>query len=304
MASSASHHVLITGAAGNLGSKLTAHALSAPWCATVTTLDLAGATGDPGPGPSAAPAAAGTARLRRLQADLRQAPEAGWGAALEGVDTVWHLAAQHPYPDASWDDVAASIDMTLHLLSAARAAGVRRLVLTSSNHMMGGWKDGPLHPGMLNADTPVRPGTRFRETEGRVFDSTPYAAAKLMNERACLAAAREGLEVVVVRIGWCRPGENLPQEIGLAVIPGVDMQQGADATALQDLRWVRDMWLSNADLCHLFERCTLADAAAWPAPGIIVNGTSANRDSVWSTHEAREWLGFQAQDDLYRHLAA
>lgn len=282
--------VLITGAAGNLGRKLAAHARAAPWCAGLTLLDLqdlAGEQTDP--------------RCKAVAADLRQPPHTGWGRALQGVHTVWHLAAQQPYPDATWDDVAASVDMTLHLLRAARDAGVRRLVLTSSNHMMGGYKDGALRPGMLGADTPARPGTRFRQTGGPVFDSTPYAAAKLMNERACLAAAaNDGLQVVCVRIGWCRPGDNRPEEIGLEVIPGVDMQQGADAMALQDLRWVRDMWLSNRDLCHLFERCTLADSAAWPGPGIVVNGTSANQGGVWSTAEAREWLGFHARDDLYR----
>jgi len=287
-------HIAITGADGNLGRKLTLHALAAPWCRALTCIDK-----------RFSQPALTDAKLHVVRAHLADPFDDAWRATLFDVDVIWHLAAQHPYPDATWADSAASVDMTLHLLDAIRGTRVQRLVFASSNHVMGGYKDGPLQPAMLRTDMPPRPGTRFREAGGGMQDSTPYATAKLMNERICLAATRAAgtsLTALCVRIGWCRPGDNRPEDISLALIPGVSSHGAADAQALQDLRWVRDMWLSNSDLCHLFEQCARADSRHWPARGLIVNGNSANRNSVWDGEAARRWLHYAPQDDLYDHI--
>jgi NAD dependent epimerase/dehydratase family len=68
--------------------------------------------------------------------------------ALAGVDAVIHLAAQNPYPDASWEDASASFDMTAKLVDTCAKASVSRLVFASSNHVMGGYKDTPVAPRM------------------------------------------------------------------------------------------------------------------------------------------------------------
>ena len=44
-------------------------------------------------------------------------------------------------------------------------------------------------------------------------------------------------------------------------------------------------------------RAILADSIAWPAPAIVVNGTSANTGSVWSLAATRRLVGYQPQDD-------
>src|SRR5207253_4112615 len=90
-------------------------------------------------------------------------------------------------------------------------AGVRRRVYASSNHVMGGYKD---EPGVrLTTELPPRPGCRY-VVGGEQRDSTPYGSSKLFGERLgkCYAEAR-GLEVVAVRIGWVRPGDNRPQDV-------------------------------------------------------------------------------------------
>jgi nucleoside-diphosphate-sugar epimerase len=104
--------------------------------------------------------------------------------ALAGVDAVIHLAAQNPYPDASWEDASASFDMTAKLVDTCAKASVSRLVFASSNHVMGGYKDTPVAPsdGGLSTDLPPLVGTRVGTSEG-LIDSTAYAAAKLMGER-------------------------------------------------------------------------------------------------------------------------
>ena len=276
--------VLVTGANGNIGRKLMHELGEAPWCRRVTGVDAA-------PG--------------FIEGDLLRRDDARWLGALQGVNVVLHLAAQNPYPDASWSDATASVDMTLNLVAAARAAGVRRLVFASSNHVMGGYKEAGLPAGGLSVDLPPRPGTRFRQADGSYQDSTPYATAKLMNERICLAAAAASggaFTAVCLRIGWCRPGDNRPEEISLEVIPGVTAAAAPDAESLNDLRWARDMWLSNRNMLALMTQAARVDARGWPGPGIVVNANSGNRGMPWDRQAAARWLGYAPQDDLYSQV--
>src|SRR3712207_4207926 len=118
--------VLVTGAGGNLGQKLIAHLLAGGWCERIVALDHK--TGD-------APAAAGSERVRWVQADLASPSDARWREAFAGADAVVHLAAQNPYPDSPWSDACASFDMTLNVLGAAASARAGRVVFASSNHV-------------------------------------------------------------------------------------------------------------------------------------------------------------------------
>ena len=196
MKDNAALRVAITGANGNIGRKLIAALLAAPEIAAIHAIDrdLAGLPPH-------------DARLFLIQADLRGP---GLFDALAGIDAVIHLAAQNPYPDASWEDASASFDMTAKLSEACAKASVSRLVFASSNHVMGGYKDTPvaLSDGGLSTDLPPRVGTLVKTSEG-LIDSTAYAAAKLMGERALTVKAETGaFTAVLLRIGWCQPGEN------------------------------------------------------------------------------------------------
>jgi UDP-glucose 4-epimerase len=92
-------------------------------------------------------------------------------SALDGCDAVVHLAARAGIPDSVTDPLGtfeANVAQTVHLLEAARGAGVRRFVLASSNAVLG--------PHVPPADESVlaRP-------------ASPYGASKLAGE-AYLAA--------------------------------------------------------------------------------------------------------------------
>ena len=289
--------VLITGAGGNLGQKLISHLLARDWCERIVGLDHTVP-------PSSAIAPVG--RVEWVSADLTDPSETQWRDAFAGIDAVVHFAAQNPYPDAPWDDATASFDMTLNMLAAAAQAGTHRVVFASSNHVMGQYKDAPLADGLaagaLTTDLPPGPGTHWFNGREMVqgFD---YAASKLMGERACLAEAhRSGgaLTSVCVRIGWCQPGENRPHTINTSGLPGANESHGHDTE--RDLRWFRNMWLSNRDFVHLMERALLADAARWPAPGIVVNGMSANAGMPWDLSATEALLGYASRDDIWRHL--
>jgi nucleoside-diphosphate-sugar epimerase len=288
--------VLVTGAGGNLGQKLIAHLLAQDWCERIVALDR-----------SAPASATGVDRVRWVEGDLADPSDVRWHEALAGADAAVHFAAQNPYPDAPWSDAYVSFDMTLALLAAAGRAELRRIVFASSNHVMGQYKDAPLAdtltPGALTTSLPPGPGTRW--FNGReMLQGFAYAASKLMGERACLAEAQRSsgtLTAVCVRIGWCQPGENRPETINTSGLPGEETNVGRDTE--RDLRWFRNMWLSNRDFTAVMERALLAEAEPWPQPGIVVNGMSANRGMAWDVETTHRLIGYEPKDNIWDHVA-
>jgi nucleoside-diphosphate-sugar epimerase len=241
------------------------------------------------------------ARLFPIQADLRGPALLD---ALAGMDAVIHLAAQNPYPDASWEDASASFDMTAKLSEACAKASVSRLVFASSNHVMGGYKETPvaLSDGGLSTDLPPLVGTLVKTSEG-LIDSTAYAAAKLMGERVVAAKAGAGaFSAVLLRIGWCQPGENAPQTISAAGTPKSGLID-TDPEREHDLRWFKAMWLSNGDLVRAVSAALRAEASAWPSRAIVVNAMSANRPSPWDLSAGRKLIGYEPLDDVSTYAA-
>ena len=303
--------IVISGGLGNLGWKLASHLVTRPGYRRLVLLDLF----EPDPQRSAAlrrlaaeQVDATPAQVDFVRCDLADADDGRWRTALEEADAVVHFAAQNPYPEAGWGDSAGSIDITLNVaLAAAASKRCSRMVFATSNHVMGRYKDAPLAdavgPGEL--DTAVEAGVGTVWHTGVVaMDSTPYAVAKFAGERICNALAQQSggaTEFVCIRIGWCQPGENLPATLSASGSPTL---QG-DATDLnpedvaRNERWYREMWLSNRDFVHLFERAVIADSTDWPAPCIIVNGMSDNRGMKWSLAATRRLLGYEPVDDVF-----
>jgi len=159
--------ILVTGAAGFIGTALSARLraeqacvtglsrLPAPHCTAVGTMDT---TGD-------------------------------WSDWLRGVDTVVHLAGRaHVMRETASDPLQAyrrvNVDLTLHLARQAVAHGVRRFVFLSSIKVNG---------------EATRPGRPFRAGDAPA-PVGPYAVSRREAEDALLAlAAQTSLEVVVIR---------------------------------------------------------------------------------------------------------
>lgn len=172
--------VLITGAAGNIGTKLRAHFAALGW--TLRLLDVA-ARGDPA-----------------ILACNLGAWDAAWAGQFAGVDAVVHLAGD-PRPEAGWDDInALNIDLLLNVYEAAARHGVRRIVFASSNWTMAGHRFD---------DTPLTPGAT-------PYPVNPYGISKLMGERIGRSFSdHRGVSVINFRIGYCqatpgnRPGPHM-----------------------------------------------------------------------------------------------
>jgi nucleoside-diphosphate-sugar epimerase len=119
-----------------------------------------------------------------LEADLREADT--WRAALAGVDAVFHLASFHLQVRASEAEYrGVNVDATIALAEACHAAGVERLVHTSTVGIYGHVRKPP-----ANEDAPRNP-------------SNAYERTKLEGETALQRVAdRTGLDVRILRPAW------------------------------------------------------------------------------------------------------
>ncbi|MEZ4833620.1 MAG: NAD(P)-dependent oxidoreductase [Caldilineaceae bacterium] len=306
--------VAITGAVGNLATKLIDHLIQYTDVPRIVGLDIV----EPSPERQAqiesllrATAAQKTPpTIDFVTCDLTDWQDRRWRDALQDVEAVVHFAARNPYPEATWDEVGASLDMTLHIAQAAAdSSSVDRFVFATSNHVMGRYKDAPLAaltgPGELRADSEPGVGTVWH-TGVQWMDSTPYATAKFAGERLCRSLAERGegqTTFVAIRIGWCQPGENRPETLSASGSPTLELgtlPPDLDPTDFdRSDRWFRGMWLSNRDFVQIFEKAIGVEAENWPSPFVLVNGMSANRGMKWSLAEARTYLGYEAVDDVY-----
>lgn len=116
-------------------------------------------------------------------------PETDWGNALQGIDTVVHLAARvHVMRDAAHDLLCEfrriNVAGTLNLARSAAAAGVRRFVYLSSVKVNG---------------EETKSGRAFTE-EDNAAPEDAYAISKYEAEQGLRQLANKtGLEVVIVR---------------------------------------------------------------------------------------------------------
>jgi uronate dehydrogenase len=158
--------VLLTGAAGRIGTMLTARLPALGW--DVRAMDRVGIDG-----------------LDGVTGDVTD--PAALDIAMAGVSAVVHLAG---YPtEATWPILRqANIEGTVQVFDAARRAGVTRVIYASSNHAVG---FAPHGDGDLAADTAGRPDTL-------------YGVTKVFGEAlGRYYADRYGMKVACLRIGTC-----------------------------------------------------------------------------------------------------
>lgn len=299
--------VLITGALGNLGWKATSLLAADTRFQRILACDL----GEPSD--AQASQLAEWSGVEFVRCDLSSWKDLRWRSRILDVDSVLHFAAQNPFPEASWQDVAVSMDITNHITTALLASmKAQRLVFISSNHVMGRYKDTLFgkdgSEGALKTDLEPGVGTIWN-TGLKTIDSTGYATVKLAGERSVRAiseATNGRVTSVSVRIGWCQPGENHPSTLSAAGSITIERAgagaESRDVSLVETDRWFQEMWLSNADFSQLITRSLLSEVVSWPRPSVVVNGVSANKGMVWSLEEGRDWLGYEPVDDAYSHL--
>src|SRR5271170_3119736 len=164
-----SKEVLVTGGSGYVGTQLIAALLrdGREVRATVRSLD-----GEAGVRAAVRRGGVNDTGLELVAADL--ASDEGWPAALEGVEEVHHVASPIPSAQAKDPDelIVPAREGTVRVLEAARDAGARRVVLTSSFAAVG------------YSPKPVRDYTEEDWTDPDTPGLAPYPRSKAIAERA------------------------------------------------------------------------------------------------------------------------
>jgi nucleoside-diphosphate-sugar epimerase len=156
--------VLVTGGSGYFGSLLVQRLLGAGH--QVRVFDLHDTDDRP-------------SEVEFVAGDIRDAADVR--TAVDGIDIVMHNVAQVPLARDLQLLRSVNVDGTRRLLEASAAAGVDKVIHTSSSAVFG-----------VPESNPVLPTTVPSPMEA-------YGHAKLAAEWACLDAAREGLDVSIVR---------------------------------------------------------------------------------------------------------
>ena len=221
--------VLVTGAAGNIGSYFAAHSEGKyEMRLMVRDGDVASEIESLGE--------VVTGELSDLE---------GLKTLCAGIDTVVHMAGD-PSPSATWQELLdANIIGTYNIFVAAKAAGCRRVIHASSIHAVSGY------PADVQVKTsePVNPGDL-------------YGVSKCFGEAlGRYMAEKEGLSVITLRIGAFQPPESARNEKGIGMLDAWVSQRDLNQLInrcidIENVRFAILHGLSN----NRFKRLDISDA--------------------------------------------
>ena len=224
-------HVLVTGAAGNIGAYFAAHAHHKYRLRLMVLED----------DDASAIESYGDVVVGDIQSLARMK------AVCQGIDTVVHLAADSD-PSATWSSLLPlNIVGTYNTFVAAKAAGCRRVVFASPIHAVSGHAAGR----QVRTSDPVNPADLYGVT--KCFGE---ALGRYMAEQ-------EGLSVIAIRLGWCQPHRSAQWERGIQMIDSWvsrrDLQQLIERSVeVEQLQFAIVHGLSD----NQFKRLDISDAQA------------------------------------------
>ncbi len=236
--------VLLTGASGYIGKHITLQLLNQGYVvrASVRSLGKSREVID-AVTPSLVDKSNLDSRLTFVELDLEK--DAGWDLALAGVDVLMHTAS--PFPIASPKDenelLRPAVDGTLRALRAAKEAGVKRVILTSSYAAIYGCD---LPAGMAQYDETL--WTDVTHPVGRVA----YTKSKALAERAAwdyIKSEAPGMQLTTINPVLVL-GTPLDKSFGSSISVVERILKGKDPM-LPDLRFpivdVRDVAKMHVD---------------------------------------------------------
>ncbi len=266
--SAVAKRVLITGVYGLVGNVIYRHLCQFPSRYTVYGLSRRAAASARLPQPHLRPVPA----ERLVIADV--ADMAALQTAVQGMDTVVHMAA-NPNGDAEWDSLLQNnIIGSYNVFEACRRAGVRRVVYASTIQVALGYgKDEP-YASLLRDDVGSEPPQGFKPVT-HLQPTRPlnlYAASKVFGEAlAHTYAYSHGLSCICLRIGGVADPEP------------------------PDFPGVRALWCSQRDIAQIARLCIDApDSVRFD----VFHCLSRSPSNLADIQHARDVLGYEPQDAM------
>ncbi len=305
-----SSKVLVTGGSGYVGTRLIAALLDEgrEVRATVRSLD-----GEADVRAAVRRAGVDDTGLELVTADLSS--DDGWAAALDGVEEVHHVASPIPSSQPRDPDelIVPAREGTVRVLAAARDAGARRVVLTSSFAAVG------------YSPKPVRDYTEADWTDPDTPGLPPYPRSKAIAERAAwdfIESEGGDIELVVVNPTFIAGPSLVPSlrstltyfkmiiEGTMPALPRqrfgvVDVRDVADAhikaMATPDAAGKRYLlladgptitWLGMAQILHDHlgadgAHVTLTEAPGDELPPLVIHNDRAKQELDWQPRPAQ-----------------
>jgi hypothetical protein len=230
-------------------------------------------------------------------ADLADPERGGYQRLFDGVDTVVHLGYRHPGAGDWGRDVPpidrfeaefANIRMAQNVYRAAFDAGVRRVVVASSNHAADWYEHRLVHARRKDLVSPQDLPLSDN------FYGWAKASYELLGFVYASGALGRKLEVVQLRIG-------APRDVSGRHYEGPLKEQHVPPAGSGIANFKRDLgaWLSERDLRQLVRRSIEAERIdnEYGVPWLVVYGISDNTRAFWSLESARRVLGYAPEDD-------
>lgn len=218
--------VLVTGGSGYLATRLIADLLAA---GTEVRITVRSSASEAGVREAVRRGGADDAGLSFVHASLTA--DDGWAQAVDSVEEVYHLASPMIQSADPAEVVVPARDGALRLLRAARDAGARRVVLTSSFAAIG------------YSPKPVRDYTEDDWTDPKTPGLALYPLSKAVAERAAWDfVEREGgdTELVVINPTWIA-GPTLTTEARSSLQVFTAMLSGAMTATPRQLFGIADV---------------------------------------------------------------
>ncbi len=233
-----------------------------------------------------------------IEADLTDPDLSRYRQHFRGVDTIvhaahrwdeeitttstpqWHASSSPGQPNGYYVE-RANIDMVFHLLKLALEEGIRRIVVTSSNHAAD-WYESKVHCGKMDMVGP----------DSYPLSDNFYGWAKACYEHLgfVFASGRFGrpVENVHIRIGAPRPivGDKLKDD---------PVAYRRDLGAYISLRDLQQLYIKSIETEDIRNEDGI--------PFQIFYGISNNTRAFWSIVNARRVIGYSPEDDSERLFA-
>ncbi|WP_090590536.1 NAD-dependent epimerase/dehydratase family protein [Auraticoccus monumenti] len=214
--------------------------------------------------------------------DLLDDPDGRFDQLCRGVDTVVHAGHLASGDTPGYAAERRNVDLAARVYEAAQAAGVRRVVVTSTNQASK-WYERPWREGRVDRVGPEdypRPDTWYG------WAKVAYESMGFLYATGQIGPVLENVQIRIVAPRPIRAEDFVGRPAG---------------------DFVRDLtgWVSPRDLQQLYVRSIEAESVVdeHGVPFQVFYGVSGNARTFWSTSNARRVVGYAPQDDSEREFA-